>query len=278
MSHRSFTAIILLVLSLLFVLGVVTPAMAEVVRETKGASADYVLGASDVIRITVFQNPDLSTEARVSEGGQVSFPLLGSVSVGGQSARSAERLIERQLREGGFVLNPQVSILPIQMRGNQVSVIGLVGRPGRYPLETANLRLSDMLATAGGIAPTGADTVVLTGTRDGKSVRREIDIPALFLKGGDSDVPLAGGDILYVHRAPTFYIYGEVQRPGAFRLERNMSVMQALATGGGINQRGTVRGLQIHRRDAEGRLEVVQAALEDLLRPDDVIFVRESLF
>lgn len=278
MSHRSLTAIILLVLSLLFALGVVSPAMAEIARNVPAQSGDYMLGPGDVIRVTVYQNPDLTTEARVSEGGLISFPLLGSVAVGGRSAGSVERQIERQLREGGFVLQPQVSVLAMQMRGNQVSVIGLVGRPGRYPLETANLRLSDVLATAGGIAPTGADTVVLTGVRDGKTMRREIDIPALFLKGGENDVPVAGGDILYVHRAPMFYIYGEVQRPGAFRLERNMSVMQALATGGGINQRGTLRGLQVHRRDPEGLLQIVEPALEDLLRPDDVIYVRESLF
>ena len=278
MSHRSLTAIILLVLSLLFALGVVSPAMAEIARNAPAQSGDYMLGPGDVIRVTVYQNPDLTTEARVSEGGLISFPLLGSVAVGGRSAGSVERQIERQLREGGFVLQPQVSVLAMQMRGNQVSVIGLVGRPGRYPLETANLRLSDVLATAGGIAPTGADTVVLIGVREGKTMRREIDIPALFLKGGENDVPVAGGDILYVHRAPTFYIYGEVQRPGAFRLERNMSVMQALATGGGINQRGTLRGLQVHRRDPEGLLEIVEPALEDLLRPDDVIYVRESLF
>lgn len=280
MSHRAVTGFILVVLTVLFWLGVVPRAMAEVARDPRAAAAatDYVLGPADVVRVTVFQNPDLTTEARVSESGAITFPLLGSVVIGGQTAGAAERLIERQLREGGFVLQPQVSILPVQMRGNQVSVIGMVGRPGRYPLETANLRLSDMLATAGGIAANGADTVVLIGVRDGKSVRREIDIPALFLKGSESDLPLAGGDILYVHRAPTFYIYGEVQRPGAFRLERNMSVMQALATGGGVNQRGTLRGLQVHRRDADGRLEVVEPGLEDLIRPDDVIFVRESLF
>lgn len=278
MSHRSLTAIILLVLSLLFALGIVSPAMAEVARDVPAQSGDYVLGPGDVIRITVYQNPDLTTEARVSEGGLISFPLLGSVAVGGRSAGSVERQIERQLREGGFVLQPQVSVLATQMRGNQVSVIGLVGRPGRYPLETSNIRLSDVLATAGGIAPTGADTVVLIGVRDGKTLRSEIDIPALFLKGGEGDVTVSGGDILYVHRAPTFYIYGEVQRPGAFRLERNMSVMQALATGGGINQRGTLRGLQVHRRNPEGHVEIVEPALEDLLRPDDVIYVRESLF
>jgi len=74
-----------------------------------------------------------------------------------------------------------------------------------------------MLATAGGVASTGADTVVLMGTRDGKAIRREIDIPRAFLKGdGAGDMLLTGGDVLYVTRAPMFYIYGEVQRPARF--------------------------------------------------------------
>ncbi|NMG76656.1 polysaccharide export protein EpsE [Aromatoleum diolicum] len=279
MSHRALTGFVLLLLALLFWLGIVSPARAEVLQNNPGvATSEYVLGPGDIIRITVFQNPDLTTETRVAETGAITFPLIGTVTVGALSVPAAERAIASLLRDGGFVLHPQVSILPVQMRGNQISVIGLVGRPGRYPLETTNLRLSDMLAMAGGIAPNGADTVVLIGTRGGKAVREEIDIPSMFLKGGENDLPLAGGDILYVHRAPTFYIYGEVQRPGTFRLERNMSVMQGLATGGGVNQRGTTRGLQVHRRDAEGRPEIIEATLDHLLKPDDVIFVKESLF
>jgi polysaccharide export outer membrane protein len=239
---------------------------------------EYVLGSGDIIRVTVFQNPDLTTETRVSENGSITFPLLDSVPVGGLSTAAAGNLIGERLRAGGFVRQPQVNVLPIQIRGNQVSILGQVNRPGRFPLETANLRLTDMLATAGGIAASGADTVVITGVRGGKLIRREIDIPSLFI-GSDptGDVLLAGGDIVYVHRAPVFYIYGEVNRPGSFRLERSMSVMQGLATGGGVTARGTTRGLRIHRREA-GALKVVEPALDDLLKADDVIYVKESIF
>lgn len=240
---------------------------------------EYVLGPGDIVRITVFQNPDLTTETRVSEAGSITFPLLGSVVVGGQSVSATERIIASRLKDGGFVLQAQVNVLPVQIRGNQVAVLGQVNRPGRFPLETANLRITDMLATAGGIATSGADTVVLVGMREGKQVRREIDIPALFANGDlTDDQRLAGGDILYVQRAPMYYIYGEVQRPGAFRLERKMSVMQGLATGGGTTLRGTTRGLRIHRRDAEGNVQVFEPKLDDLLQADDVIHVRESLF
>jgi polysaccharide export outer membrane protein len=240
---------------------------------------EYVLGPGDIIRITVFQNPDLTTEARVSEKGMLTFPLLGAVSVGGKSTAAAETEIATRLRDGGFVRQPQVNVLPIQIRGNQVSVLGQVNRPGRFPLETANLRLTDMIATAGGISGSGADVVIFIGMRNNKQVRREIDMASLFLNNETTnDIVVAAGDIIYVHRAPMFYIYGEVNRPGAFRLERNMSVMQGLASGGGTSARGTTRGLRIHRRMPDGALKVIEPGLDDLLRSDDVIYVRESLF
>jgi polysaccharide export outer membrane protein len=141
------------------------------------------------------------------------------------------------------------------------------------------MRLTDMIAAAGGISGAGADVVIFIGVRSGKQVRREIDIPLLFISGDTgNDLVMSAGDLIYVHRAPMFYIYGEVNRPGAFRLERNMSVMQGLASGGGTSARGTTRGLRIHRRMPDGSLRVVEPGLDDLLRADDVIYVRESLF
>lgn len=240
---------------------------------------EYVLGPGDIVRINVFQNPDLTTEGRVSETGALSFPLLGSVPLGGRTVSDAEALIAERLRQGGFVREPQVTVLPVEIRGNQVAVLGHVNKPGRYPLDTFNVRLTDMLANAGGIASGGDDVVVLVGTRDGQRIRQEFDLPTLFQRGdAEADMLLAPGDVIYARRADVFYIYGEVQRPGAFRLERNMTVMQALATGGGPTARGTMRGLRIHRREADGSVKVIEPTLEDRLVADDIIYVKESFF
>lgn len=242
-------------------------------------SPDYRLGAGDVIRITVFQNPDLSLETRVSESGLISFPLLGPVRVGGMAASQAEKAIADGLRSGNFVKQPQVTVLVMQVRGNQVSVLGQVNRAGRYPIEVSDIRLSDMLANAGGIAATGADVVTVVGTRSGQPFRVEVDLPKLFAAGGRAnDIVLQNGDVIWVSRSPVVYIYGEVQRPGPMRLERDMTVMQALATGGGLTLRGTEKGIRVHRRSAEGKVEVVQPAMDDLVRDGDVVYVRESLF
>ena len=244
-----------------------------------GTAPEYRLSPGDVVRITVYQNPDLTLETRINEANTITYPLVGEVPIGGMSVMLAERAIAERLRSGNFVRQPQVNVMVLQVRGNQASVLGQVNRPGRFPIETAELRLSDLIANAGGVMPTGADLVVLVGTRDGRPYRQAIDLPAMFRpEGRNDDVLVRNGDVVYVERAPLLYIYGEVQRPGAFRLERGMTVMQALASGGGLTLRGTQRGIRVHRRDAEGKVQVLQPVLDDTLREGDVVYVRESLF
>ena len=270
-----------LLLGFLLVLGFAGFAAAE--------GADYRLGAGDAIRISVFQNPDLTVETRVAESGLVTYPLIGGVQIGGLSIAAAEKVIADKLRQGGFVQRPQVNILLTQVRGNQVSVLGMVNRPGRYPIETGNTRVSDMLAIAGGAitagtvsssaVTAGTDIAIITGIRQGKPFRKEIDVPSIFLNGhSELDITVAGGDVIYVHRAPVFYIYGEVQRAGSYRLERNMTVLHGLAQGGGLTLRGTERGLRIHRRGPDGSMTVITPEKSELIQADDVLYVEESLF
>lgn len=243
------------------------------------SKTEYVLGPGDVIKVSVYQNPDLLTETRVSETGVISFPLLGSAKVGGLTISQAEKRIADGLRDGNFVKQPQVSILVELFRGNQASVLGNVNKPGRYPLETVDMRLSDLIATAGGIAPTGGDLVVLTGTRDGHPIRQVIDLPESFSGATQATDPIIhNGDVVWVDRYPLVYVYGEVQRPGNFRLEHGMTVMQALAAAGGPTLRGTDKGLRIHRRDSDGKTQVLEPKLTDPVQDGDVLFVRESLF
>lgn len=239
---------------------------------------EYQIASGDSIRVVVFQNPDLTVETRVTESGTISYPLIGTVRIGGLTISEAEKVIASALAAGRFIERPQVNITLVQIRGNQVSVLGAVNRAGRFPLETSNMRLSEIIALAGGVAPTGADVAILTGTRNGKPLRKEIDIAGMFLANQlDQDIVVAAGDVIYVHRQPQFYIYGEVQRPGSYRLERAMTVRQALAQGGGPTARGTARGLRIHRRTADTKMETVTPELDAPVVADDVLFVLESL-
>lgn len=244
-----------------------------------GTAQEYRLGAGDVIRITVYQNPDLTLETRVSESGIVSYPLIGQVRLGNQSISAGEKAIADALRNGNFVKQPQVTIAVLQVRGNQANVLGQVNRPGRYPLEVAEIRLTDLLAMAGGTAPTGSDLVVVTGRRDGRPFRTEIDLPTIFASQSRAeDILIQNGDAVWVDRQPMVYIYGEVQRPGPMRLERGMTLMQSLATGGGLTLRGTEKGIRVHRKAPDGKISVVTPGMDEKMQDGDVVYVRESLF
>ena len=232
-----------------------------------------ILGEGDVVRISVFQNPDLTTEARISGHGAINFPLIGEVIIGGLAPSDAEARIAQQLSRGKFVVRPQVNLTVLQVRSRQVSVLGQVGRPGRYPLDDVGNNLIDVLALAGGITPGGDDNVVVMLNRNGKPSRTSVDVPAMYRSGDMSqNLRLENGDVIYVERAPQFYIYGEVQHAGAFRLEPDMTVMQAEGA-------GTLRGLQIHRRMPDGQIQDLGSVrLTDVVQPNDVILVRERLF
>lgn len=326
------------------------PVMAE--------EASYQLGAGDVIKISIHNNPDLTLDTRVPEGGAISFPLIGQVPVSGLTTSEAEKKIADMLEKGGFIKQPQVNIMVVQFQSKMVSVLGSANKPGRYPIERAtnlsdllalvggatgdgsdlvtvigksgkkqyDLRsivgkgdgtsnvaltggeivyihshdisilgqvnrpgkysmtggartLADFLAIAGGIAQNGSDTVILNTMRDGKMQHLEIDVDKVFRGGSDAaNVELSSGDTVYVARAPLVYVYGEVQRPGSFRIERDMTFMQALAQAGGLTARGTQRDMKLHRRNAAGVVTELSAALNDKVQQDDVIYVRESLF
>ena len=323
---------------------------------------DYQLGVGDLVRITVYGNPDLQTEARLTAQGTITFPLIGETQIGGISPQEAENKIAQALEKGGYLKRAQVNLLVTQFQSKIVSVLGDVNRPGKYPLdrpsrlsdalamaagvsgggsdfvtliinkagktvkETYDIRkmvgsadaannptlngdeiiyvnarevsvlgqvnrpgkysvtsgvrsVVDFLSQAGGIAASGSDTVIVVTHKSGRAERIEIDVDNLY-RSPDvtrANIELTDGDSIYVPRMAMFYIYGEVQRPGSFRLEKNMNVAQALSVGGGLTQRGTERGIKIKRQN-KGKLETLDTNPGDLIKPDDIIYVGESLF
>lgn len=254
-------------------------------KQTDVASAaqeqpgDYRLGPGDSIKVQVYQSPDLTLEARVSESGVINYPLVGRIDIGGLTVPDAESRIAQALKHRNILKAPQVNINILQVRGSQVAVLGQVNKPGRFPLEAMNVRVSDMVAAAGGITPQGDDVVVVSGIRNKKPFRKSIDVQQLFAgKGGNDDVLVAPGDTVYVGKAPVYYIYGEAQKPGYYRVERGMTVMQAIAAGGGITPRGSQSRLELTRTGSDGKVVELSPKLTDPVRPGDVLRVKESIF
>lgn len=241
-------------------------------------AGESVLGPGDTLRIFVYGHPDMTTETKVSETGKITFPLVGEVKVDGLTPSEAEKKIANLLESRDILRKPQVIVVTASLQSQMVSVLGNVRNQGRYPIE-GKRSLTEILAMAGGIIPEGGDLITLIRSDGTRFVKEVIDVLEMVRTGDLSrDVDVRSDDLIYVERAHRFYIYGEVQRAGAYRLERNMTVIQALSVGGGLTQRGTERGLRIQRRDAEGNLQILDAKSSDLVQPDDVIYIKESLF
>lgn len=225
------------------------------------------LGPGDAVHVTVFQQPDLTTDARVNEAGTISLPLVGGVKVGGQTTTEAAQTIAGALKEGQFLKAPQVAVALTTVRSRQVSMLGLIMHPGRYPLEESHMRLPDLIAAAGGIAAGGDETVNII--RDGKTQK---------VNSLAKDFELKGGDTIYVNAAPVFYIYGEVIHAGAYPVKTGMTVMQAISLGGGITPRGSENRIKLRRTGANGQTVEFDVSAVTQVMPNDVIFVKESIF
>jgi polysaccharide export outer membrane protein len=242
-------------------------------------AAGYRLGPGDVVKITIYNQPDLTTEAQITDAGTITFALIGEIKIGGLEKSAAETTIANKLRDGGFIKQPQVNLLVTQYRSQQVSVLGHVSKPGKYPIDAIS-RIIDLLSQAGGVTQDGADfATLIKKTEDGKIWKQDIDLPRLFdAHDMTQNYEVQDGDVIFVPKAPVFYIYGEVQRPGAYRLERGMTVMQAISLGGGLTPRGTQRRLRINRKDEKGNPTDYDAEINTKVNENDVIYVRQSLF
>ena len=236
---------------------------------------DYRLGAGDLLKIAVFDHDELSIDARISQSGNITFPLIGQVPVAGLSTRDAELLLSRRLMDGAFLKQPQVSILVSEYQSQKVAVMGQVSKPGQYPLD-ASKKIIDVVAMAAGVLnDTAADDATLVRA-DGSRV--VIDLQKLFDGDPAMNLDVHDGDTVFVPRAPQFYIYGQVQHPGQYRLARNTTISQAISIGGGLTPRGTQRGSIVKRLDAKGKERRYAVRDEDVLQPDDVLLIKQSLF
>lgn len=248
------------------------PAQTEVARIIQ-------LGPGDSVNMQVYGQPDMTTTVYVSDDGTIPVPLAGPVQISGMSPSEASKKIEKALKDGRFLVDPHVTLTVVVSRSQRISVLGQVGHPGLYPIES-NTTIFDLLALAGGALDTSADEIFLLRPDASGNVQRY----PINLKGLDNakmSIPsqtLRGGDSIFVPRAEQFYIYGEVTAPNKYRLEPQMTVIQAISRAGGVTPRGSERRVDIKRLGTNGNYVTVKAKLNDFVKPDDVIHVKESIF
>jgi polysaccharide biosynthesis/export protein len=248
-------------------------------RAAKPLADAYRLGPGDMIEITVYNNPDLTTKTSIGEDGTISFPLIGNVALGGLTRAQAEKRIAQGLEAGKFVPKPYVNLVIDEYRSQTISVLGDVSKPGTYQIRRP-IKVTEVLAMAGGITPNGSQDVTLVRNgRDGDARRLTVDVGDVLQRGDlAQDVLVGNGDIVYVPPAPKFYIYGEVRNPGVYPLQAGMTVQQAISVGGGLTVRGSQRGVTVDRKLPDGRVHSYSAKLSDQLRAGDVVQVPQSWF
>ena len=263
--------------------------LAAVPARAADQSPDYVVGPQDVLAITVWDQADLSGKFTVEADGSFTFPLIGRVHAGGLTLRAVEAEMVKKLADGYFK-NPQVTVMVDTYRSQRVFIVGEVRVPGTYTL-TGSMSLIEALSRAGSTTPAASSEVIIVHAPEGKgasgpvlpeqsspSQTVHVDLNDLQRGGAAENITLRDGDTVFVPRAATIYVFGQVKNPGAYALQtKETTVMQALALAGGVTDRGAAGRVKIVRV-VNGAKKEIKVKLTDLVQPDDTLVVPERFF
>lgn len=253
------------------------------------AHSEYVIGAQDVLTVTVWDSPDLSGKYTVEADGSFSFPLIGRIKAGGLTLRQFEQELNKRLADGYFK-NPQVSVAVETYRSQRIFIVGEVRNPGAYQL-TGDMTLIEAIARAGSTtnaasleaivvrAPAGkqSDGPILPG-QQGNAETHRVNLRDLQSGALAKNIALRDGDTIYVPRAASIYVFGQVRSPGAYALQdADTTVLQALSLAGGVTDRGAMNRIRIVRV-VKGEKVEIKVKLTDLVQPGDTIIVPEKYF
>jgi polysaccharide export outer membrane protein len=230
----------------------------------------YILGPQDVIQVDALGRSDFSTKARIGADGTVQLPFLGAFPASDRSVVELRDQIAAALQKGGFFAKPIIQVEVISFASRYVTVLGSVGSPGLIPIERP-YRLSEILARVGGVRGDGSDHVVL---RSAKGPERTLQVKDLATGDETTDPYVQPGDKIYIPAAEIFYVKGQVKAPGSYPITTNMTLVMALARGGGITDLGSDSHIKIVRKN----VTISPKDLNIKIEPNDVIDVGEGFF
>jgi polysaccharide export outer membrane protein len=238
------------------------------------SAGNYIIGAQDVLAITVLDDPTLNGRYTVEADGEFTFPLIGRIKAAGLSTKDFETALKKRLSPD-FIKNPQLSVSVETYRSQFVVVSGEVRAPSSLPL-TGGMTLAEALAKAGSTTPAASGDVAIIR----KGMKEPINISIRDLQSGvlTQNPELTDGDQVYVLRAESLYIFGEVKTPGAYVVQPNTTVLQALALAGGATPNGALNRIKIVRMKDGKRTEMDKVKLTEIVLAGDTIIVPERYF
>ncbi len=258
--------------------------------QRQAPTMEHTLGPGDVLRVSVYDNPDLSQEVTIEADGAFSYPLIGRVQAAGLPVRQLESLLAQRFADG-YLVSPQVGVTVTQHKSQQVYVMGAVKAPGPYALQRQTTLL-EALSAAGGPTPEAGFEVILTHAADkqalssgtsagsaaanGQPVMR-VSLEQLMAGGVPQPITLQDGDVIYVPEGAFVYVTGEIQRPGRVRLEKDTTIQKIVTLSGGFTKFAATKSMTVQRM-VNGKRREFQAGLNDLLQAEDVVVVHPSLF
>jgi polysaccharide export outer membrane protein len=240
------------------------------------APRTYVIGPQDELSITVFGEPELTNKFRVENDGFLTFPYLEKIAAAGKTLNELEATITAMLKNG-YIANPQVRVEVDQYKSQSVFVTGQVRSPNEYTMTGSSMTLMQALAMAGSPTADASTEVIVSRKSPGGGDNQIIRVNLRDLELGQKDLQLQDGDVINVPKAQTFFVDGYVRNPGSYVLDYGMTVQQAIALAGGLNERGSTRDIKASRL-VNGKLVDVDVSLEDLVQPGDTIKIRARFF
>src|SRR6267143_2139245 len=257
---------------------------AAVASESASSPPDLLIGAGDLLEVSLYGMTDFKTVVRVNSGGEISLPMIGTIPVAGLSVEQAETLVARKLTEKGFFNDPHVTVFEKEYATQGISVLGEVQKPGIYPL-LGSRKLYDAMSAAGGTTPKAGRYVLITRRNDPQhSVR--VPLTTGSPDSMENNVTVEPGDTILVSTAGVVYVVGDVHLPGGFVMENgnDITVLKAIALAQGTNPNAALNAARLIRKTPEGSKDVplplkqilAAKAPDPQLQPDDVVFVPSS--
>lgn len=240
---------------------------------------DYILGEGDLLKITVYDHPDLTTTERISGEGNILFPLIGKVKVSGSTATDVSKKIAELLSEG-YIVSPQVTVFIDEFRSQKATIMGQVNRPGLYELKGATTFL-EVLSKAGDLTKDAGDKATIKRRPDasGKEKIVTVDLKLLIEKGDTSyDVPIVDGDSIYVIKAGVFHVTGEIKKPDSYKFVEGITVIKAITEAGGFTEKASTGRVKILRKLGGTEIIMDKVRMDEPVMQDDLIVVPESFF
>ncbi len=242
----------------------------------------YTIGAGDILRVRVYEEPRLSGSYTVSQDGRIDLPWIGKVNVTGLGVDQIAELVETRYAEG-YLVSPQV-VVDIETFGSKpVQILGNIQKPGTYYLR-GQTDLIGLLAQAGGIADQDQlstyEVQIKRARGDGvEPIAVSVD---RLMHLGEGNVRIEAGDLVHITRGRVVFVSGEVTKPGAVAWREGLTVSAVVAAAGGAAQTANLRKVLILRGDERLTVsvrDIQRGRAPDVpIRADDQIIVDESAF